>query len=392
MIVEFFTALIGILIFTVSFTTKKFNQNSFLYSLGPGVFVSSIIVFLHAVTYKGMNIIPGYDANLPTQLWIVLNYCLSISFLFAIWNQNRKTKYYILIAANSTMGIIATFLCFTRNFPDCFIPGTGLTLFKKISEFIIMFIYLCCILLLYKNKGKANSRIFNTLIKAILLFIVAGIMFTLYQDVYGIQNFIGHYLRLLSFFLIYLSVVVEYIQKPYDTIFEKLNNLSITDGLTDLFNHRYFIEQLEKHINKSSRENKEWYLIVFDLGNFKNINDTYGHLIGDNLLKEVAKIIKSNIRTSDFAFRHGGDEFSIIAYDTNQENVQQIISRLQETFAVTTLTDKKVRISLSGGIARYTKENVDEVISKADHLLYRAKQDGRNRIYFDMVQYNDTGR
>jgi diguanylate cyclase (GGDEF)-like protein len=383
MTIEFFTVLVGVLIFTVSAISKKFNQNSFLNTLGPGILGVSLITYLHLVTYKGISIISGYDSNLPTQLWIVLNYFLSLSILYAIWNENKKAKYRSLLISNLLIGTIATALCFARFFPDCFIEGSGLTLFKRISEFIIIVIYLTGIFLLYKKKQSFSAMIFKTIAISLVLFSVAEFMFTLYSDVYGIQNFLGHFIRLVAFFLIFTSVAIEGIQKPYKTIFAKLNKLSITDGLTNLFNQRFFLEGLEICKDLSLRDSKCFYLMLFDIDHFKNINDTFGHLIGDEVLIETAKCLKKNIRNTDYAFRNGGDEFAIILYDVAYDAVIFIINRIRETFAVSKLTNENIFITLSGGIAKYSGGSIQELIKKTDQLLYRAKKDGRNRMYFD---------
>lgn len=379
--VEFFTMLVGVLIFSVSIVSKNFNQTSFLITLGPGIFVASLITFLHAVTYKGMGIIPGYDANLPTQLWIVLNYILAVAILIAINFEHKKINYNLMLTLFSLIGLVATLLCFIRVFPDCFVDGTGLTLFKKISEYVIILIYLYSLFLLYKGRQKYSSKFFNAMVTALALFAAAEFMFTLYSDVYGIQNFLGHFFRLVAFFVIYISIALESIT----SIFSKLNDLSVTDGLTNLYNHRFFLEALEKCKELSLDKNKYFYLIVFDIDKFKNINDTYGHLIGDEVLKETGQIIKSNIRNSDsdFAFRIGGDEFAIILYDAPIEIVNLIIYRIRETFAVSQLTDENIRITLCGGVARYSDGSIQNLIVNADQLLYNAKHDGRDRIYFD---------
>src|SRR5665647_2296532 len=123
--IEFFTMLVGVLIFSVSSVSNKFNQTSFLIALGPGIFVASLITFLHAITYKGMGIIPGYDANLPTQLWVILNYILAVAILISISFEHKKFNYNLMLTLFSLVGLVATLLCFIRIFPDCFVDGTG---------------------------------------------------------------------------------------------------------------------------------------------------------------------------------------------------------------------------------------------------------------------------
>lgn len=380
MIVEIFSVIAGILIFTVSIIARKFNQKSFLTTLGPGIFIVSLITFLHAVTYKGMGIIQGYNANLPTQFWIVINFILVISMVSSIWFSNKKVNYWFSLGIYSFTGVVATISCFLRIFPDCYIDGSGLTSFKKISEYIIIFIYLIAIVLLYKKKQEFDSITYRTMLIALSMYAVAEFMFTLYSDVYGIQNFLGHYIRLVSFFLIYITIVIEGIQKPHNNIFADLNGLSVRDGLTHLYNHRYFIEVLEKYVKQVAQNGKTLYLMMIDIDNFKAINDTYGHLFGDEVLIETAKIFKNNVRNLDIVSRQGGDEFSVIFYDAKEDIVYQIIQRIRDAFATIELTDKKITITLSGGVVKYSNGKAEDLIKRADKLLYEAKKDGRNKI------------
>ncbi len=384
-IIEFFSVIIGVLIFTISIISKKFNKSSFLVTLGPGILTVSLLTFLHAITYKGMGLIQGYDANLPTQLWIALNFILGIAFLIAIWYSNKNTNYNLLLVIYLLLGIFATLFCMFRIFPVCYIEGTGLTLFKRISEYIIILIFIACIVLFFKKKKSFDSTIFIRMIMSLVLFVIAEFMFTLYSDVYGIQNFIGHYFRFIAFLMVFISVAIEGIQKPYNTIFADLYDMSNKDGLTHLYNSRFFVEALEKYIETALSSGKPLYLMMFDLDNFKEINDTHGHLTGDDVLIETAKIIKSNLRNSDIASRQGGDEFSAILYDVEEENVKHISSRIQEALKPSVLTDKEIKISLSGGIVKYSEGDSQDLIRRADQLLYKAKENGRDMIFFEDI-------
>jgi diguanylate cyclase (GGDEF)-like protein/PAS domain S-box-containing protein len=177
-------------------------------------------------TFKGMNIIDGLDANLPTQLWIVLNYILAASIFLAILFGDKKVKFSLNLIVFSCLGLLGTILCFVGIFPDCFIEGSGLTPFKKASEYIFILVYFICILLIYRKRTKIDAVIYKSMLSFLILLIIGEFMFTLYSDVYGIQNFLGHCFRLVAFFNIYLFVVIESIQKPYNSIFNELKDLS----------------------------------------------------------------------------------------------------------------------------------------------------------------------
>jgi PAS domain S-box-containing protein len=221
-VIEFFTVLLGILIFTITIISRKYNSHSFIERLGYGMLAVAVIVFLHTITYKGMNIVSGYDANLPTQLWISLNYIQSISILTAIILLKIKLKSWIFIAAYTLSALVLIYLCFARIFPDCFIEGKGLTPFKIISEYIIISIYLVSLILLFTKRRKEIRQQYKGFSFALIALILAEFMFTLYSDVFGIQNFLGHYIRLIGLLIIYLNIVLVNIQEPFNTMFRDL--------------------------------------------------------------------------------------------------------------------------------------------------------------------------
>lgn len=377
---EFATIVVGLLIFIISWISRKFNQKSFFLALGPGVLVVSLLTFFHTITYRGTGIILGYDANLPTQLWVVLSYFLVFSFVYAIWHGNRKTHYALAIVGNVMLGVMAALLCFFRLFPDCYVEGSGLTLFKKISEYILIFLYFGCILFVIAKKKQFTGPFFRGLLVVLGLFIVSGFMFTLYQNVFGITNFLGHYLRLVAFVILYQFVVVEGISKPYDTAFAELKELSVRDGLTKLYNHRSLLAFLAAFQEQQVKNHVEVYLMVFDIDNFKTINDTYGHLTGDDVLKAVANVLTQTIRPSDIAVRQGGDEFSVIFPDSDDLTVTKTIEKIRQTFKNTPVTDQNINVTVSGGVIKLGGEDVNTFLKRADQALYDAKQKGKDQF------------
>jgi len=150
---------------------------------------------------------------------------------------------------------------------------------------------------------------------------------------------------------------------------DKLAKLSITDNLTGLFNQRYFHDKLEEEVNRTNRQNHPLSLILLDLDKFKEYNDTYGHLAGDEALAKSGKIILSNIREKvDIAFRYGGDEFAIILVEANKEIVLNTSERLKKGFK------EGDGVTASIGFATYSDEmSANDLIALADKDLYKSK-------------------
>jgi diguanylate cyclase (GGDEF)-like protein len=167
---------------------------------------------------------------------------------------------------------------------------------------------------------------------------------------------------------------------------EKLASLAITDALTNLFNHRYFQEELNTEILRAQRYKHALSMMIFDIDFFKTYNDRYGHLEGDRVIKQVAALIKQNVRQVDMVCRYGGDEFVVILPFTNLKGARFVAEKIRQSVEEQDLfnkeTRKVIRATLSGGIATYREGMTkDELIAAADRALYRAKAEGRNKIY-----------
>lgn len=166
----------------------------------------------------------------------------------------------------------------------------------------------------------------------------------------------------------------------------KLYELATKDGLTKLYIHRHFRTLLESEVTRASRYNHVMSLLMMDIDNFKHVNDTYGHLIGDRVLKEIARTIKNTCRNIDVPARYGGEEFTVILPETAAKDATVIAERLRRNIEkiVVPIDDKvTLRTSISIGISEFpSSSNESEgLIKTADEALYKAKNDGKNCIY-----------
>lgn len=165
---------------------------------------------------------------------------------------------------------------------------------------------------------------------------------------------------------------------------EKKNHLlaalSVTDGLTGLANHRALIEYLTGAIRESQHKKNQLSIVMLDIDFFKNVNDTRGHVFGDKVLVEIGKIIRKNIRQTDYAGRYGGEEFLIILSDTGRDEGMQIAERIRKTIENYDFS-QGCNITISGGVSEFSGEKITEFIHKADDNLYYAKRNGRNQVH-----------
>jgi len=167
---------------------------------------------------------------------------------------------------------------------------------------------------------------------------------------------------------------------------EQLREMAFRDGLTGLYNHRYFQELMDNELNRSRRYKKSFSLMMLDLDYFKKINDEYGHPVGDIVLKEVSKAIENTIRDSDFAARYGGEEFAIVLPETELRGAAILAERLRKAIEQLVIDTNGCRIdvTVSVGVTCYhpstAKIEKSEILSEADNALYNSKNKGRNMI------------
>lgn len=168
------------------------------------------------------------------------------------------------------------------------------------------------------------------------------------------------------------------------SLYEKVQELAITDGLTGIYVRRHFIERLNEEVARSKRYNLRLSLLMIDLDHFKQCNDTYGHLAGDIILKKIARIMKEYIRQVDLIGRYGGEEFAIALPDTDKKSVINIADRIRSSVEKHKFRvyDETIYMTISIGVANFPEngEDVVTLIDSADQALYKAKQEGRNKV------------
>lgn len=166
----------------------------------------------------------------------------------------------------------------------------------------------------------------------------------------------------------------------------KLYELATKDGLTKLYTHRHFFTLLDTELKRASRYNHFMSVVMMDIDNFKSINDTYGHAVGDKVLREVAGIIAKTVRKIDMPARYGGEEFAIILPETKGEDATIIAHRLRrkvEELRITLNDGTEVKVTVSVGLASYPDVQEDEIalMDYADKALYQSKHNGKNCVH-----------
>lgn len=182
--------------------------------------------------------------------------------------------------------------------------------------------------------------------------------------------------------------------EEYKTLLKHVQELAITDSVTGLFNRRYFKEVLQQEFSRAQRYGTLFSCFMIDVDQFKQINDNYGHEAGDKVLNDLARLLQIQLRDVDLVARYGGDEFAILLPESPREKARQVAERIREAVCneVYSFIPKKQPVTLSIGISGMPDpgfQHASQVVSTADFALYRAKNNGKNRV--EVATFQELG-
>jgi diguanylate cyclase (GGDEF)-like protein len=241
--------------------------------------------------------------------------------------------------------------------------------------------YLIPIIIITYNSGNIFWPYFSCFI---------GAMFWLTADISSGHSYANIFIPFWNMIVRFgiFSVIAFHIIKQ-KKLLQLSEDLSRTDSLTNIGNSRYFYEICENEVHRSTRYSRTLTLIYLDIDNFKPVNDSLGHLKGNELLKLVAEIISNTIRKTDYAARLGGDEFVILLPEINVDQAQMALNRLSKALSESAKTNN-FPVTFSFGMATFLNPpgSVDELINTADSLMYKSKKSGKNQIHTGV--FNDV--
>jgi len=297
---ELFSVVVAFGIFIVAWNSRHILTNNYLLFLGVAYLFIGSMDLTHTLAYKGMGVFSEYDADLPTQLWIGARYMESLSLLAAPLFFDRKVKPGALFGFYAVSTFILMTLILTDIFPTCFVEGQGITVFKRISEYIISLLLLASLGTLYLKRDKFEPPVFRLIAASILLTIGGELAFTYYVNVYGLSNLVGHFFKLISFYLIYLALIETGLRRPYDILFRELRKSKET-----------LAESEEKYrlLFESSLDGFAYHSIVVDEQNrpidyvFLEMNEAFERLTGlkrESVIGSRVTEVLPDIRLSEF--------------------------------------------------------------------------------------------
>lgn len=224
-LVELASATVAITIFSIGWQARSLTESRVLVVCSVGFLFVGTLDILHALAYKGMGVFPTDSANLATQLWIASRYMEALTLLHASVSlslRHRASEYWLLLVyALGFLSLILSTLVF-GTFPICYVEGKGLTAFKIISEYVISGLMLAALVIMQTRKDGMPTRTRRLLALFMIMAIASELTFTLYVNVYGILNFLGHALKMVSILCLYMALVDGSLRAPYSTIFHSL--------------------------------------------------------------------------------------------------------------------------------------------------------------------------
>lgn len=379
------TVFLGLMFFIIPFYSSEYNKSSNLLFIGVAYLFITIIDLLHMINSGEFNSLV-YDINISAQLWVGARFTEGFVLYFAYSNilSKKKLNLKILLASfGFTTLLIFAMILISDHLPLLYSEETGYTLYKQILSILIIGLFILASITINKNE----SRIFN---RRVLLFAISFKIFAEFLVVFdtGENNvfLIFIYLsKFISYILLFLVFTRDLLQRPYENIFrafkEKeiaLTDLSTRDSLTGLYNHSKFYEIIKDAIVKSQDHNVEFYLMMVDIDDFKCINDEFGHVKGDEILREIAKMFLSCEQPKTIAGRYGGDEFILLFNSCDNFRAEKIASRIFERMKIVS-SKVGIHVTLSIGISKCKEGfNAKDLVKAADSQLYKAKTTGKN--------------
>lgn len=222
-VAETFSSLVAFSIFILAWHTRRSGENGFLAFLGVAYLFVGGVDMLHMLAYRGMGVFGAEGANLATQLWITARYLEAASLLAAPLFLTRAFRIYAGIAAYAAVSALALASIFAwKLFPICFVEGSGLTPFKKVSEYVICVMLAAAAAHFYARREELSPRVLRLVLASIAVQAASELSFTLYQDPYAFPNLLGHFLKVVSFYLLYRAIVETGLEEPFELLFRSL--------------------------------------------------------------------------------------------------------------------------------------------------------------------------
>ncbi|HLP15696.1 MAG TPA: MASE3 domain-containing protein [Bacteroidota bacterium] len=276
-LVEIVSIAIAFAMFTLIWNTRTYHANNYLFLLGIGYVFSALIDLFHTFAFKGMTVFTGYGENLAPQLWLAARYLQTVTLVTAPLVMNRVLNTRLVFIGYAAAAAALMILVYTGHFPDCIIPGKGLTQFKIGSEYVISAFLVVSLYLLFRKRDQFNDYIFRLLVVSISCTIISELSFTAFVSMYDFANKLGHIAKLVAFYLVYRAILVVGLSEPFEVVFRTLKQTEhelrdYQETLEDRIKERTASlastnETLEQEIQERRRAEESLHILNAELEN-----------------------------------------------------------------------------------------------------------------------------
>lgn len=385
-IMEIFAIVVAALIFFTGFGAHETRRSLRSLVLGYAFLAVALFDMIHFLSYFGMpDLLSANSPHKAILFWLLARAAAGVGLLAyiliperpAVSNAVRRT--WAIVVAVTTTAMSYFLLLHPDWAPRMFEPEQGLTPFKIALEWGMFGLYFGTAGLLYRRRNSVTNCDIHSLLLALLLMAMGELFFILYVQVTNTANLLGHVYKVLAYYFLYRAIFSEAVQQP----FRQMQKMLTHDDLTGLPNRNAFHERLNQALARCRYDHASCAVILLDLDQFKNVNDTLGHELGDLLLVSVAERLRAQMPPSAFVARFSSDEFVILLDGAGVEHAKAVAEALLQAMnASFDLGVDRLEIGASVGLVTFPTDgdSASELMRHADLALHRAKASGRNCI------------
>jgi len=383
---ETFAIVVAALIFFTGFGAHETQRSLRSLVLGYAFLAVALFDMFHFLSYIGMpDLLSTNSPHKAILFWLLARLTAGVGLLAYILIPERPA---VTSVARRTWAIVVAVSAGTLSYfilqhphwvPPMFVPGQGLTSLKIAMEWGMFTLYLGTAGLLYRRRNTVTNCDMQSLLLALLLMAVGELFFILYVQVTNTANLLGHVYKVMAYYFLYRAIFSEAVQQP----FRKMQTMLTHDELTSLPNRNAFHERLSLALAWSTHNSAPCAVMLLDLDQFKNVNDTLGHELGDMLLVLVAERLRAQLPRSAFLARFSSDEFVILLEDANVDRAKVVSEALLQAMNPSfDLGEDRLEIGASLGLVTFPTDgdSASVLMRHADLALHRAKANGRNCI------------
>ena len=383
--VDFFTIFSGFMIFVIAINSRVYSEKSVYLVLAVSYLYISCFDLLHLISFFDISDM-GHSYNHSYQYFATARIFESVTFImvFGFIKFPSNVDYKLSHMIGATLFILGSVLIFNNWVGTYFVLGSGEGVLKQLVSYTTAVLFLGGAYFITQSKHEISQK--NLLVAVLILKAFSQVIHASFANLGDIYQTSAMILRFLSYAGIYIIFVKEIIFSPYKKVYElfeskeqELLHLSERDSLTGIFNHSLTFKKIEDMIGEMGKKYNNLCVILFDIDNFKQINDSFGHIKGDEMLILFTEILKDIEHKEKMVGRYGGDEFVLAIPDCHEPDIAVIFDRIN-TFLNNLATTSGVLITFSAGVVLWRMgDNATDLIRKADIKMYESKSKGKNQ-------------